>query len=87
MNKGDRVNLTVNANYKTTPSNNNFLGTAYGALFNSFDAVFGSGVEGGVSSSSTVFDEALNGIDMLGNGKGNSSTDIISFFKYSIVLI
>ncbi|MEM0939002.1 MAG: hypothetical protein AAF600_16195 [Bacteroidota bacterium] len=37
MNKGDTVTLAVNANYETAPSGNGFLGTAYDALFNSFD--------------------------------------------------
>ncbi|MEM0941716.1 MAG: hypothetical protein AAGI25_18300 [Bacteroidota bacterium] len=64
LNKGDTVDLTVNANYERAPGNNNFLGTAYTALFSSFDAAYGSGVENGVSSSSNVFDEALNGTDM-----------------------
>ncbi|MEM9391872.1 MAG: RHS repeat-associated core domain-containing protein [Bacteroidota bacterium] len=56
------------------------MGTAYSALFSSFDATYGSGVEGGISSSSTVFDEALNGIDM--SGKGNSSTAPRAFLNY-----
>ncbi|MEM0942297.1 MAG: hypothetical protein AAGI25_21275 [Bacteroidota bacterium] len=92
LNKGDTVTLTVNANYETTPSNNNFLGTAYTALFSSFDAAYGSGVENGISSSSSTFDEALNGIDM--SGKGNSSTDFygsskcidINIFIFSILV-
>ncbi|MEM6735121.1 MAG: hypothetical protein AAF620_03525 [Bacteroidota bacterium] len=70
----------MNPNYETAPSGNGFLGTAYDALFNSFDAVYGSGVESGVSSSSTVFDEALNGIDM--SGKGDSNTAPKAFLNY-----
>ncbi|MEM6734426.1 MAG: RHS repeat-associated core domain-containing protein, partial [Bacteroidota bacterium] len=80
MNKGDTVNLTVNANYESTPSNNNFLGTGYNALFSSFDAVYGSGIENGVTSSSSVFDDALSGIDM--SDKGNSSTAPRAFLNY-----
>ncbi|MEM0941911.1 MAG: hypothetical protein AAGI25_19290 [Bacteroidota bacterium] len=72
IDKRDTIDLTVNANYERAPTGNAFLGTAYDALFSSFDAAYGSGVENGVSSSSSVFDEALNGIDM--SGKGNSST-------------
>ncbi|MEM6816371.1 MAG: hypothetical protein AAF600_18595 [Bacteroidota bacterium] len=70
----------MNANYKTTPSNNNFLGTAYSVVFSSFDAAYGSGVEGGISSSSTVFDEALKGINM--SGKGISNTSPRAFLNY-----
>ncbi|MEM6737352.1 MAG: hypothetical protein AAF620_14915 [Bacteroidota bacterium] len=74
------VTLTVNSNYETVPSGNGFLGTAYDALFSSFDAAYGSGIENGVSSSSNVFDEALSGIDM--SGKGNSSTAPRAFLNY-----
>ncbi|MEM9858749.1 MAG: hypothetical protein AAF843_15430 [Bacteroidota bacterium] len=80
VDKRDTIDLTVNANYERAPSNNNFLGTAYDALFSSFDAAYGSGVENGVSSSSSVFDETLSGIDM--SGKGNSSTAPKAFVNY-----
>ncbi|MEM0941308.1 MAG: hypothetical protein AAGI25_16200 [Bacteroidota bacterium] len=80
VDKRDTIDLTVNANYERALSNNNFLGTAYDALFSSFDAAYGSGVEHGVSNSSSVFDEALNGIDM--SSKGNSSTAPRAFVNY-----
>ncbi len=80
MNKGDTVDLSVKVNYETAPTGNSFLGTAYSALFSSFDGVYGSGTEGGVSSSSSTFDNALNGIDM--SGKGNSSTAPRAFLNY-----
>ncbi|MEM6602267.1 MAG: RHS repeat-associated core domain-containing protein, partial [Verrucomicrobiota bacterium] len=80
MNKGDTVDLTVNANYESAPTGNTFLGTAYSALFTSFDNVYGSGIEGGVSASSGEFDDALSGIDM--SGKGNSSTAPRAFLNY-----
>ncbi len=82
VNKWDTVNLSIQANYESAPSNNNFLGTGYNALFSSFDNVFGSGVENGVSSTSTVFDDALSGTDM--SGKGNTSTAPRAFLNYII---
>jgi len=82
LNKGDTVDLSVKVNYETTPSGNSFLGTAYSALFSSFDGSFGSGVDGGVSSSSTVFDDALAGTDMA--NKSNSSTAPRAFLNYII---
>jgi len=80
MNKGDTVDLSVKANYETAPTGNSFLGTAYSALFSSFDGSFGSGVENGVSSTSSVFDDALSGVDMA--GKGSSSTAPRAFLNY-----
>ena len=80
VNKGDTVNLSVNANYETAPSNNNFLGTAYNSLFTSFDNVYGSGVEGGVSSTSTTFNTALSSTDM--GGKDDPSTAPRAFLNY-----
>lgn len=80
VNKRDTINLSVQANYETAPSGNNFLGTAYNSLFTSFDNVYGSGAEGGVSSTSTVFDDALNGTDM--GGKDDASTAPRAFLNY-----
>lgn len=71
MNKGDTINLSVNANYEVSPGGNTFLQTAYNSLFTSFDASFG-GTEG-VSSSSGVFDEALSGVNMAGKNDLNPS--------------
>ena len=82
MNKGDTVDLSVNANYESAPTGNTFLVSAYNALFTSFDGVYGSGVEGGINSSSTVFDDALSGIDM--SGKGNTSSAPRAFLNYII---
>ncbi len=82
VNKRDTINLSVQANYESAPSGNNFLGTAYNTLFTSFDNVYGSGVPegGGVSSSSTVFDDALNGGAMA--GKDDSNTAPRAFLNY-----
>ncbi|MEM6602207.1 MAG: fibronectin type III domain-containing protein, partial [Verrucomicrobiota bacterium] len=43
VDKRDTIDLTVNANYERAPTGNAFLGTAYDALFSSFDAAYGSG--------------------------------------------
>jgi len=81
MNKGDTVDLSVQANYEVAPSGNSFLGTAFGTLFSSFDNIYGSGAgEAGVSSAPTDFENALTGAGM--TGKGNSSTAPRAFLNY-----
>ncbi|MEQ6168996.1 DUF6443 domain-containing protein [Ekhidna sp. MALMAid0563] len=82
VNKRDTIDLSVQANYESAPSGNNFLGTAFNTLFTAFDNVYGSGVPegGGVSSSSTVFDGALNGGAMA--GKDDSNTAPRAFLNY-----
>ncbi|MEO1253377.1 MAG: DUF6443 domain-containing protein [Bacteroidota bacterium] len=80
LNKGDTLNLSVNANYETAPSDNTFLGTAYNSLFTSFDNIYGSGLEGGASSTSSEFGNALTGVDMA--GKGDASTAPRAFLNY-----
>ncbi|WP_424964138.1 RHS repeat-associated core domain-containing protein [Ekhidna sp.] len=82
VNKRDTIHLSVQANYESAPSGNNFLGTAFNTLFTAFDNVYGSGVPegGGVSSSSTVFDDALNGGAMA--GKDDSNTAPRAFLNY-----
>ena len=79
MDKGDTIDMSVEANYWGAPTSNTFLGTAYSALFNSFDNVYGGG-ESGVISNSSEFDDALNGVDM--GGKGNTSTAPRAFLNY-----
>ncbi|MEP5612297.1 MAG: DUF6443 domain-containing protein, partial [Cyclobacteriaceae bacterium] len=78
MNKGDTINLSVQANYESTPSGNTFLGTVFSALHTSFDAGYG-GSEG-ISSSSAEFGDALGGANM--SGKGNTSTAPRAFVNY-----
>ena len=81
MNKGDTVNLSVNANYEVAPTGNGFLGTGFNALFTAFDNVYGSGAEGGgVTTTSTEFSDALGGADMA--GKSGSSTAPRAFLNY-----
>ena len=62
MNQGDSINLTVNANYETTPSGNDWLETAHGVLFNAFNTSYGEVIEGGVATSE--WSDALHGVQM-----------------------
>lgn len=78
VNKRDTVNLSVQANYENAPTGNTFLGTAYNALFNSFDNVYG-GTEG-VTSTSSDFNDALSGTDMA--GKSGSTAAPRAFLNY-----
>ncbi len=78
VNKGDTINLTVQANYENAPTGNTFLGTAYNALFNSFDNVYG-GSEG-VTSTSSDFNDALSGTEMA--GKSGSTAAPRAFLNF-----
>lgn len=71
MDKGDTVNLSVQANYETAPTANTFLPTAYNALFSSFDGAFG-GVEG-IDATANEFNNALSGANMVGKGDVNTA--------------
>ncbi len=82
VNKGDTVNLKVQANYESAPSGNTFLGTAYNALFSSFDVAYGGGVEGGVTSTANTFSSVLAGADM--GGKGDVSSAPRAFLNYIV---
>ena len=62
VNQGDSINLTVNANYETTPSGNDWLETAHGVLFNAFNTSYGEVIEGGVATSE--WSDALHGVQM-----------------------
>ncbi|MEQ9405057.1 MAG: DUF6443 domain-containing protein [Cyclobacteriaceae bacterium] len=82
MDKGDTIDLNVNANYEVAPSNNTFVGTAFSALFNTWDGAYGSGVEGGGISggSETVFGNALSETEMA--AKSGSSTAPRAYLNY-----
>ena len=67
---------------KVLQTNNTFLGTAYNTLFTTFNNVYGSGTEGGVTSTSTPFNSALSGVNMV--GKGNVSTAPRAFLNYIV---
>ncbi|MEP1032204.1 DUF6443 domain-containing protein [Ekhidna sp.] len=75
VNKGDKVSLSVNANYLTEPDGNSLARTAYDALFGTFDAGYGSGAEsGGVSgATSGAFDDALLSSGMTGKDAVNEA--------------
>ena len=62
VNKGDSINLTVNANYETTPSGNDWLETAHSVLFNAFNTSYGEVIEGGVATSE--WSDALHGVHL-----------------------
>ena len=62
VNKGDTINLTVNANYETTPSGNGWLETAHSVLFNALNTSYGEVIEGGVATSE--WSDALHGVQM-----------------------
>ena len=62
VNKGDSINLNVNANYETTPSGNGWLETAHSVLFNALNTSYGEVIEGGVATSE--WSDALNGVQM-----------------------
>ena len=62
VNKGDSINLNVNANYETTPSGNGWLETAHGVLFNAFNTSYGEVIEGGVATSE--WSDALHGVHL-----------------------
>ncbi|MEM9339597.1 MAG: DUF6443 domain-containing protein, partial [Bacteroidota bacterium] len=78
LNKGDTVNLSVQANYEADPTDNTFLPLAYNALFRSFDAAFG-GPEG-IQSSASTFNDALSGANMA--GKEAQSTAPRAFINF-----
>ncbi|MEP1033078.1 DUF6443 domain-containing protein [Ekhidna sp.] len=82
LNKGDTIDLTVNANFVTYPSANNFLSTVYNTLFNTFDTNFGSGQEGGVSSTSTVFDDALSSSAMSQKSNENAPRAFLNYIIF-----
>lgn len=81
MDRGDTIDLNVNANYETEPTNNTLASTAFGALFNSWDGAYGSGADGGISGvSNTVFDDALTGAEMA--AKSGTSTAPRAYLNY-----
>ena len=82
LDKGDTIDLEVKANYAGAPSGTSFLGTLHSALFNSFDAVYGSGTEGGVAGSSDEFNKALSGAGM--SGKDGAGEAPRAFLNYII---
>ena len=82
LDKGDTINLEVKANYAGAPSGTSFLGTVHGALFGAFDAVYGSGTEGGVAGSSGEFGDALSGAGM--SGKDEAGEAPRAFLNYII---
>ncbi|MEQ9403976.1 MAG: DUF6443 domain-containing protein [Cyclobacteriaceae bacterium] len=81
VNKNDTVSMEVQANYEQAPTGNSFLGTAFMTLFNSFDNIYGSGVEGGgLAANSQEFDYAISGTAM--DGKGDASTAPRAFLNF-----
>ena len=82
LDKGDTIDLEVKANYAGAPSGTSFLGTVHGALFGAFDAVYGSGIEGGVAGSSGEFGDALSGAGM--SGKDEAGEAPRAFLNYII---
>ena len=72
MDRGDTIDLSVNASYETNPDGNGFTNSAYNALFGQWDGAIGSGAEGGgiPNGTSGAFDNAFT--DMGLSDKGSS---------------
>ncbi|NQZ78664.1 MAG: LamG domain-containing protein, partial [Ekhidna sp.] len=72
MDRGDTIDLSVNASYETNPDGNGFTNSAYNALFGQWDGTIGSGAEGGgiPNGTSGAFDNAFT--DMGLSDKGSS---------------
>ncbi|MEP1095923.1 MAG: DUF6443 domain-containing protein [Cyclobacteriaceae bacterium] len=78
MNKGDTIDLSVNANYEAAPSGNAFLGTAFSALFSTYNSAIAGGEAG--SAVENEFSDALGGANLA--GKSGSSTAPRAFLNY-----
>ncbi|WP_462247817.1 RHS repeat-associated core domain-containing protein [Ekhidna sp.] len=80
MNKGDTIDLSVNASYTDAQAGNTFLSIGYNALFNSFDGAFG-GVEG-VQSTSTDFSDALSSSHMTGKDVESAPRGFLNYIFF-----
>ncbi|WP_462247799.1 DUF6443 domain-containing protein [Ekhidna sp.] len=80
MNKGDTIDLSVNASYTDAQAGNTFLSIGYNALFNSFDGAFG-GVEG-VQSTSTEFSDALSSSHMTGKDVESAPRGFLNYIFF-----
>ncbi len=78
MNKGDTVDLSVQANYESAPSNNTFVATAYSSLFGTYNSSFAGGEAG--STIENEFNDVLSGTNMA--GKGSTSSAPRAFLNY-----
>ncbi|MEM9337938.1 MAG: RHS repeat-associated core domain-containing protein, partial [Bacteroidota bacterium] len=67
---GDTIKVEVNANYESAPSGNTFLGTAFQALFDSYNGSIAGGEAGAVIENE--FGQALSGAGMAGKPVANN---------------
>lgn len=81
MNKGDTINLSVNANYEPTQSDFDFVGTTASTLFGLFEDGYSMGLEGlGVASNLNGFLTPLLG--PLTAGKNQQSSAPHAYLNY-----